>query len=116
PAAILVDRPAAARDSGTALSRDVWRRGGSGDGSRQSAGGPRCADSGPFPGGVQVKRLLLLAALGMVGCAMPQVSGRLTLPDGTTAQYASKVVEASPMNSVVVTATKVQGGESEVTV
>jgi len=63
-----------------------------------------------------VKRLLLLAALGMVGCAMPQVSGRLTLPDGTTAQYASKVVEASPMNSVVVTATKVQGGESEVTV
>lgn len=55
-----------------------------------------------------MRKLVLLAGLALVGCSTPQVTGHLTLPDAdhTRVDYAGQVVELSPMNNVLVLATK----------
>lgn len=54
------------------------------------------------------KLLILLAGLAVAGCSTPQVTGHLMLPDAdhTRVDYAGQVIELSPMNNVLVLATK----------
>ena len=61
-----------------------------------------------------MKRFVLLAALGMVGCALPQASGVMTFADGSkAADYSVKTVEASTFNAATLTAMRTPDGKVE---